>query len=119
MKKQTGCGRRPSRDRLGRRRSCGPRPGRCSALLVLLGLASAGGVRAATAPPFHARHGAVASDNAEASAAGLTILKAGGNAVDAACATALALGVDHGFASWLGSVGFALVHVAKEHHTYS
>ena len=80
---------------------------------------ASGAGHAATPPPFHARHAAVASDNAEASAAGLSSLKAGGNAVDAACATALALGVVHPFASGIGGGGFALVYVAKEHRTYA
>lgn len=89
------------------------------AILAVTTDRSGGGVRAATPPPFHARHAAVASDNAEASAAGLALLKAGGNAIDAACATALALGVVHPFASGIGGGGFALVYVAKEHRTYA
>jgi len=90
------------------------------AVAVSVGVAGgAGAVQAATPPPFHARHAAVASDNAEASAAGLSLLKAGGNAIDAACATALALGVVHPFASGIGGGGFALVYVAREHRTYA
>ena len=62
---------------------------------------------------LHARHAAVASDSQVASAAGVESLKSGGNAIDAACATTLALGVIDPFASGLGGGGFALVYWAK------
>ena len=71
--------------------------------------------------PYHssryiiaANRGMVATGSALASAAGLEILRRGGNAIDAAIATAAALTVVEPTANGLGSDAFALVWV-KDH----
>jgi gamma-glutamyltranspeptidase / glutathione hydrolase len=66
----------------------------------------------ASAPP--SVHGAVASDCAQATKAGLAMLEQGGNAVDAAVTTAFVLAVAYPTAGNLGGGGFAVVHFAGD-----
>ncbi len=55
-----------------------------------------------TVDPVNGRHGMVVAGHPEATAIGVNVLKAGGNAVDAAIAVSLALGVAEPYGSGLG-----------------
>src|SRR5829696_9330093 len=65
-------------------------------------------------PAARSRGGIVATQNRIAGIAGAGVLKSGGNAVDAAVATGLALAAVEPWNSGLGGVGFMLVYLAKE-----
>jgi gamma-glutamyltranspeptidase / glutathione hydrolase len=59
--------------------------------------------------------GAVSSSEFNASKAGIQILKAGGNAIDAAVAVASTLGVTEPFVAGPGGGGFMTIYLAKTH----
>src|SRR6266699_1149210 len=67
---------------------------------------------------IRAQHGMVATDEELGSQAGVAILKHGGNAIDAAVATAFALAVVEPAAGNIGGGGFMLVRLANGKTTF-
>jgi len=67
-----------------------------------------------TKPSATGKRGMVAAQAKCAAEAGVAILDAGGNAIDAAVATALALATAEPWNSGLGGIGFTLVHRAGQ-----
>jgi gamma-glutamyltranspeptidase/glutathione hydrolase len=70
-----------------------------------------------TRPTVTGRRGAVAAKTPDAVAAGLAMLEKGGNAIDAAVATAFAAGVTEPWMNGVGGGGFLVAWLAKEGHS--
>jgi gamma-glutamyltranspeptidase/glutathione hydrolase len=84
--------------------------------LALLLLAVA--IPAWSAQPVRARRGMVVTRERHATEAGIKILEAGGNAVDAAIAVGFALSVTHPSAGNIGGGGFMLIRLADGRSTF-
>ncbi|MBI2513984.1 MAG: gamma-glutamyltransferase [Opitutae bacterium] len=89
------------------------------ALLSSAALAAASAATPVRVEPVTAPHGIVVAGHPEAAQAGVEILQAGGNAVDAAIAVSLALGVAEPYGSGLGGKLMLLYHDAKTGRTFA
>ena len=88
---------------------------RAFSLVVLL---AANLARPAPAIAVDAAHEMIAAEGDRAAEAGLEVLKHGGNAIDAAVAASLVLGVTNSGSCGIGGGGFMLIYRAASHRLY-
>jgi gamma-glutamyltranspeptidase/glutathione hydrolase len=88
-------------------------------VFVALSVARLSGALPVPIAPVEGRGGMVVAGHPEAAEAGLAVLRAGGNAIDAAVATSLAVGVAEPYGSGLGGKLMFLYHEARTGRTYA
>ncbi|HKY85918.1 MAG TPA: gamma-glutamyltransferase, partial [Pseudorhodoplanes sp.] len=80
--------------------------------IALIGIPRLAADPQAATQPVLAKHGMVVAQETLAARIGVDVLRAGGNAVDAAVATGFALAVTYPRAGNIGGGGFMVIHVA-------
>ena len=91
---------------------------RIGVIVFAFALAIARAATPVTITPVTAKSGMVVAAHPQAAEAGLSVLRAGGNAIDAAVATSLAVGVAEPYGSGLGGKLMLVYYEAKSGKTY-
>ena len=91
---------------------------KASTVLLALALIALTAPVSAGRQPLRARHGMVVAMESQAADVGIAILKAGGNAVDAAVAVGFAMAATHPFAGNIGGGGYMLIRFADGQSTF-